>query len=69
MGKYKKDIHDLDTKLRESRVYLEQEYDSDKCLGVTLECNKKTVLIEMLQYGIIDRIVEELVINDGMVMK
>ena len=41
LGKYKKDIHDLDTKLRESRVYLEQEYDSDKCLGVTLECNKK----------------------------
>ena len=56
-------------KVHASRVDLEQEDDAAGFLGVTLECNNKTLLIEMFQYGIIDRIVEKLVINDGMVMK
>ena len=68
-AKDENDIHDMAIKLHEAGVDLEQEGDAAGFLGVTLECNDKNLLIEMLQYGMIDRIVEALVINDGMVTK
>ena len=65
--KYEKDIHDLDIKFFKAGVDLDKEDDAAEFLGVTLERNKKTGLIEMRQDGLIERIVEELGLYDGMV--
>ena len=47
------DIHNLEMHLRELGVYLEQEYDTAGLLGVTLEQESNTVLLETKQTGLI----------------
>ena len=54
--KEEKDIHDLATKLRESGVDLDQEDDVTVFLGVSLDHNNETVLLEMRQ----DRPIEQI---------
>ena len=46
-------------------VYLEQEDYSSGFHGVKLERDDETGLIEMSQYGFIDRVIVQLAINDG----
>jgi len=46
-AKDEQDIIDLAMKLRELGVDLEQEEDAAGFLGVTLECNEQTGLLEM----------------------
>ena len=52
-------------KLRESGVDLEQDDDATGFLGVMLERNNETGLIEMNQYGLIERVAKELGRDDG----
>jgi hypothetical protein len=51
--------------LREFGVDLEQEYDAADFLGVTLERDSETGLLEMKQTGLIKRIIKALGLNDG----
>ncbi len=53
--------------LRELGVDLEQEDDAARFLGVTLECNPETNLIEMKQTGLIKRVIEALGLDVGLV--
>ena len=69
LGKYEKDIHDMDIKLHETGVDLDQKDDAAGFLGVTLENNNKTRLLEMRQYRLIENIFEALRLYDGMVTK
>ena len=69
LEKYERDIHDLDIKFLKAGVDLDKEDDAAEFLGVTLERNKKTGLIEMRQDGLIERIVEALVLYDGTATK
>ncbi len=62
-----KDIHDLAIKLREQGVDLEQEDDAAGFLGVRLERDPQTGLMEMTQSGLIDRVIEALGLDVGMV--
>jgi hypothetical protein len=60
------DITDLAIKLREEEgVDLEQEDDAAGFLGVTLERDADTGLIEMRQIGLIDRVIAALGLDDG----
>ena len=60
------DIHDKAMKLREQGVDLEQEDDAAGFLGVTLGRDETTELMGMKQVGIIDRVIETLVLDDRM---
>ncbi len=51
--------------LRELGVDLEQEDDAAGFLGVTLEWDPETSLLEMKQTGLIKRIIEALGLDDG----
>ena len=53
-------------KLREQGVDLEQEDDAAGFLGVTLGRDETTELMGMKQVGIIDRVIETLVLDDRM---
>ena len=55
-GKDENYIHDLDIKLREAGVDLEQVYDAAGFLGVTLGRYNKTILVEMRQDGLIEQV-------------
>ena len=52
--------------LRELSVYLEQENDADRFLGVTLEHDIKPGLLEMKHTGIVQRVIEAASLDDGM---
>ena len=69
LSKDENDIHDLDIKLREFGVDLDQEDDTAGFLGVTLERNNKTGLLEMRQDGLIEQIFEALGLDCGIVTK
>ena len=62
-----KDIHDLAMKLREVGVDLEQEDDAAGFLGVRLERDPGTGLLEMKQTGLIDRVLDALGLDVGTV--
>ena len=51
------DIHELEILLRESGVDLEQKYDAAEFLGVTLDQDPNTGLLEMKQTGIIQQFI------------
>ena len=57
-AKDEKDIHDLAMKLREVGVDLEQEEDDAGFLGVRMDHNHKTGLLDMKQEGLIKRVIE-----------
>ena len=59
-------IHDLAMNLRSQGVDLEQEDDAAGFLGVTLGCDEATCLMEIKQFGLIDRVIETLGLDDGM---
>ena len=61
------DIHDLAIQFRDLGVNLEQEDDAAGFLGVTLERDESTGLMQMKQTGLTDRIIEALGLDDGMV--
>jgi hypothetical protein len=58
-------INDSAMQLRELGVDLEQEDDAAGFLGVTLERDPETSLLEMKQTGLIKRIIEALGLDDG----
>ena len=58
------DIHDVAMNLRELGVDLEQENDAAGFLGVTLERDEKTGLLEMKQTGLIQRVIEAVGLDD-----
>ena len=60
------DIHDKAMKLREKGVDLEQEDDAAGFMGITLVCDETTGLMEMKQVGLIDCVIETLVLDNGM---
>ena len=66
-SKDEKHIHDLAMQLREQGVDLEQEDDAAGFLGVRLEKNEETGMLEMKQTGLIDRIIEALGLDVGTV--
>ncbi len=47
------------------RVALEQEDDAAGFLGLRMECDSNTGLLEMKQTGLIERVVEALGLDDG----
>jgi hypothetical protein len=53
--------------LCELGVDLKQEDDATEFLGVTLERNPKTSLLEIKQTGLIKRVIEALGLDDGIV--
>ena len=59
------DIHDLAMDFLEFGVDLEQEYDAAVFLGVTLEIDLKTGLLEMKQTGLTQRVIETVVLDDS----
>ena len=61
-----KDIFDLAIQLRDLGVDLEEETDAAGFLGVSLERDPTTNLIEMRQDGLIDRVIAALGLDDGM---
>ena len=62
-----KDIHDVAMKLREVGVDLEQETDAAGFLGIRMERDPTTGLIEMKQEGLILRIIEAMGLDVGIV--
>ena len=62
-----KDIHKLAIQLREEGVDLEQEDDAAGFLGVRLERDENTGLLEMKQTGLIYRVLEALGLDVGTV--
>jgi len=60
-------IHNTAMKLRELGVDLEQEDDAAGFLGVTMDRNEHSGLLEMKQTGLIQRIIEAVGLDDGMV--
>ncbi len=58
-------INDSAMQLRELGVVLEQEDDTAGFLGVTLEQDSETGLLEMKQTGLIKRIIKALRLEDG----
>jgi len=66
-AKDENDIHDLAIKLREKGVDLEQEEDAAGFLGVNLERDEDTGLLEMKQVGLTDRVIEALGLDEGTV--
>ena len=61
------DIHNLEMHLQELGVDLGQDDDSAGLLGVTLEQESNTGFIEMKQTGLIQRVVEAVGLDVGMV--
>ena len=61
------DIHDLAMRLREVGVDLEQEDDAAGFLGVRLERDSETGLLEMKQEGLINRVIETLGLDIGII--
>ena len=61
------DIHELAIKLRSLGVDLEQEDDAAGFLGVRLERDTTTGLMEMKQEGLINRVIEALGLDAGMI--
>ncbi len=61
------DINSLAMQLQEVGVDPEQEDNAAGFLGVTLECNPETGLLEMKQTGLIKRVIEALGLDDGLV--
>ena len=61
------DIHELVMKLREVGVDLEQEDDAAGFLGVRLDKDTDTELLELKQTSLIDRIIEALGLDVGTV--
>ncbi len=59
-AKDEKDIHEVAMSLHEQGVGLEQEDDVSGFLGVNLEKDTETGLIEMKQTGLIDRVIKTL---------
>ena len=59
------DIHKKAMKLRKKGVNLEQEDDTAGFLGVILGCDKATGIMGMKQVGLIDCVIEILVLDDG----
>ncbi len=51
--------------LRDLGADLKQEDDAAGFLGVTLECNPETGLLEMKQTGLINRVIKALGLDDG----
>ncbi len=58
-------INDSAMQLRDLGVNLEQEDDAAGFLGVTLERDPETSLLEMKQTGLIKCIIEALGLDDG----
>ncbi len=58
-------INESTIQLRDLCVDLEQEDDAAGFLGVTLERDPETCLLEMKQTGLIKRIIEALGLDDG----
>jgi len=58
-------INDSAMQLRDLGVDLEQEDDTTGFLGVTLERDPETRLLEMKQTGLIKRIIQALGLDDG----
>lgn len=65
-AKNEEDINELAMKLRELGLLLEQEEDAAGFLGVNLERDEETGLLEMKQTGLIDRVIAALGLDDGM---
>ena len=61
------DIDHSAMQLRELGVDLEQEDDAAGFLGVTLERDPETNLLEMKQIGLIKRVIKALGLDDGLV--
>ena len=64
-AKDENDIHDLAMMLRKCGVDLEQEDDAAGVLGVSLEHDEITGLMEMKQLGLINRVIDALGLDDG----
>ncbi len=60
-----KGIHEFSMALHKQGVYLEQEDDSEEFLGVHLEKDSETDLLEMKQTGLIDPFIETLGLDVG----
>ncbi len=58
-------INGVAMQLRELGVDLEQEDDAAGFLGVTLDCDGPSGLLEMKQTGLIKRVIEALGLDDG----
>ena len=61
------EIHEKAMKLREQGVDLEQEDNAAGFLGVALDCDEKTGMMEIKQVGLIDCAIETLGLGDRMV--
>ena len=59
-------IHNLENYFRDVGVDLEQEDDTAGFLGVTLEREIKTGMIEIKQTGLMQRVIEAVGLDDGM---
>jgi hypothetical protein len=67
---WSKNTADIDSsviQLRELGVDLKQEDDATEFLGVTLECNLKTNLLEIKQTGLMKRVIKALGLDDEIV--
>ena len=62
--KYEADITQVALSLRDEGVDLDQEDNASVFLGIKLEHDAETCLIEMYQYGLTDRVIAQLVIDD-----
>jgi hypothetical protein len=58
-------INGIAMDLQKLGVDLEQEDDAAGFFGVTLDCNTSTGLLEMMQTGLIKRVIEALGLDDG----
>ena len=65
-AKDKSDIHDLAMKLGNLGVDLKQEEDAAVCMGVNLERDEETGLLEMKQPGFIDRVINAVGLDAAM---
>ena len=64
-AKYEAYITQVALILRYKGVDVEQEYGAAGFLGVKIECDAETGLIKMLQDGLIDSLIAQLVIDEG----
>ena len=67
MASNKYSIHNLAKYFRDVGVDLEQEDDTAGFLGVTLEREIKTGMIEIKQTGLMQRVIEAVGLDTGMV--
>lgn len=61
------DIHNIAMQLREHEVDLEQETDAAGFLGIRMERDPTTGLLEMKQEGLINRVIEAMGLDVGMI--